>query len=84
MAAWYWWVSVDFTYKSVTIHPSTIITVVSKNDTLSLDHSVVNLMVGLVDFFYKAVHTFLSMIPKGEYVINVSLPYCWLYSGLGQ
>ena len=41
-----WWVSVGFTYRSVTIHPSTIFTVVSRNDTLSLDHSVVNLMVG--------------------------------------
>ena len=36
--------------------------------------------VGLVDFFYEAAQTFLSMIPKGEHVINVSTPYCWLFS----
>ena len=35
---------VGFTYRSVTIRPSTIFTVVSRNDTLSLDHSVVNLI----------------------------------------
>ena len=38
---------------------------------------------GLVDFFYKAGQTFFSMIPKGEYVINVLLPYCWLFFGTG-
>ena len=39
--------------------------------------------VGLVDFSYEAVQTFSSMIPKGEHVINVSPPYCWLFSGTG-
>ena len=45
--------------------------------------------VGLVDFFYKAGQTFFSMIPKGEYVINllalfwhrpvVVVQVCWGY-----
>ena len=48
LVAKYWQVSHGFTYRSVTIRPSTIFTVVSKNDTLSVDHSVVNLRVGVL------------------------------------
>ena len=73
-----------FHKRSVTTHLPSNFTVVFKKDTLSLDHSVVNLMVGpvcLVNYSYEAVKTFFSSIPEGEYFIDVSPPNCWLFSG---
>ena len=83
VAARYWWVSVGFIYRSVTIRPSTIFTVVSRNDASLVPRPLPDFLHGCEIKSGSGLGTRLewrTVSGPGHSVVNLMVGWAWLIS----